>query len=274
MQTRLSPANRIKAVPNIDHWRSVAHPPALSPGGLHLWKIHTGGKGASLAPLWPLLSRQESERAGKLRFDHHRERYVRAHAGLRRILSGYLGIGPETIGFHSGEAGKPMLARGAAGLEFNLTTSGDLALVALSLGASVGVDCEQVSDRGDVVAIARKMFTPEQVSRITAAAPEDRLRQFHIAWTALEAEVKADGRDLFGHNRPAARGALRIEHCVPEPGFMAAVACERLPPVGEWVTMILEGPESLHQLSAGSCQLARCPLYPVLCTLHRVLGLG
>lgn len=217
----------------------MARPPGLSLGELHLWKIHTGCEGALLARLWPLLSRRESERAAKLRLDHHRERYVRAQAGLRMVLSGYLGVEPEAIGLQYGGAGKPFLEDTSSDLEFNLTNSGDLALVALSVGAPVGVDCEQIWDRGNIVAIADRVFTPEQAARIAAATPEDRLRQFHIAWTALEAEVKVDGRGLSSRHQPAGQDALRIEHCVPEPGFIAAVACKRLPPVGNWVTLTM-----------------------------------
>jgi len=229
----------LEVIPPIDHWHSVARPPALSSGGLHLWKLRTGCGGAPLTRLWPLLSQQESERADKLRFDHHRARYVRARAGLRMILSAYLRIEPGAIGLRYGKAGKPFLEDTSSGLEFNLTNSGDLALVALSVGTPIGVDCERIRDRGDMVAIADRMFTPEQAARIAAAPPEERLRQFHVTWTALEAEVKADGRGLLGRHRPAAQAAPRIGHCVPEPGFIAAVACERLPPVGDWVTLTL-----------------------------------
>lgn len=229
----------LPVIPGISYWRPVARPSGLAPDDLHLWKIRTGPEGMPLLRLWPLLSQQESERAWKLRFDHHRERYVRTHAGLRMILSGYIGIEPAAIGFRSTGAGKPLLEDVSSGLEFNLTTSGDLALVALSVGMSIGVDCEQIRDRGDMVAIAGKMFTPDQASRIAAAVPKDRLWQFHIAWTAIEAEVKVDGRGLLGREEPAAQDSLRIAHCVPEPGFIAAVARERLPPVGEWVTMTL-----------------------------------
>jgi len=204
-----------------------------------LWKIRAGCGGAPLARLWPLLSRRESKRAAKLRFDHHRARYIRARAGLRMILSTYLGIEPGAIGFQYGKAGKPFLEDTSSGLEFNLTNSGDLALVALSMGASIGVDCERIRDHGDVVAIADRMFTPEQAARIADATSEERLRQFHVAWTALEAEVKADGRGLLGRHRPAAQVALQIGHCAPEPGFITAVAHERLPPVGDWGTLTL-----------------------------------
>ncbi len=229
----------LEVIPPIDHWHLAARPPGLFSSGLHLWKIHTECDGAPLWRLWPLLSQLESERAAKLRFDHHRARYIRAQAGLRMVLSGYLGVEPGAIGFQYAKAGKPFLEDTSSGLEFNLTNSGDLALVAISMGAPIGADCEQVRGRMDMVAIAGRMFTPEQAARIAAATSEDRLQQFHITWTALEAEVKVDGRGLLGRHQPAAQDVLRIEHCVPEPGFIAAVACERLPPVGDWVTLTL-----------------------------------
>ena len=229
----------MQVIPKIRHWNPVTRLPALSPGGVHVWKIHTGPKGALAARSWPLLSHREWERARRLRFDHIRERYVRAQAGLRMILSRYLGITPHTIEYEYASAGKPLLKEPYSGLEFNLTTSGDLALVGLSVCNPIGVDCEQVRNCRDVVAIARRMFAPEAASAIVDAAPEDRLEQFYLGWTALEAEVKMDGRGLVGRQKPAAQGSLRIEHCVPEPGFIAAVAREHLPPVEEWVTMEL-----------------------------------
>jgi 4'-phosphopantetheinyl transferase len=124
-------------------------------------------------------------------------------------------------------------------LEFNLTTSGELALLAVSQSQPVGVDCERVRERRNLDAIARRMLTPGERSRIAAAAPHERLERFHLAWTALEAGVKEDGRGLSRRGERTARGALQIAHCVPEPGFIAAVARLALPPVREWVTMEL-----------------------------------
>jgi 4'-phosphopantetheinyl transferase len=195
--------------------------------------------GVPLARLWPLLSAGESERAGRLRFDHHRARYVRAHAALRRILSGYIGIEPRRIGLRYGAAGRPYLDGICPDLDFNLTTSGDLALVGLSLGKPVGVDCEQVRERRDMAGIAKRMFTSEEASRITVAAREERLELFHIAWTALEAEVKVDGRGLAARTQPGDLGRLQVGHCVPAPGFIAAVARRDLPPVADWIALEL-----------------------------------
>lgn len=226
-------------IPEIEHWHLVAVSPTLAPGALHLWRIRTGDDGAALSRQRPLLSPREAERANRLRIRQHRARYVRAHAGLRAILTNYIDIEPQEIVFTYGKAGKPLLDGTTSDLDFNLTTSGDLALVAISGGEPVGVDCEWVRERKDMGAIAKRMFNAEVASRIATAEPEDRFMQFHLAWTSLEAGVKADGRGLARHKEPAARGTLDIGHCVPEQGFMAAVARRDLPPVRDWMTLEL-----------------------------------
>lgn len=226
-------------IPEIKHWHPVTSRPPLPPSGLHLWKIPTGNGGATLADLSPLLSPRESDRSKKLRFIHHRERYVRAHAGLRKILAGYIKINPQDIEFKYGKAGKPLLDAPESGIEFNMTTSGDLALVAVSAREPVGVDCEQVRERISFTAIAKRMFAPDEAARIATARQDDRPKLFQLAWTALEAEVKADGRGLARHKESTAQGILDIEHCIPECGFIAAVARRYLPPVEEWMTLEL-----------------------------------
>lgn len=228
-----------RTIPEIDRWHPVTTPRVLPPGGLHLWRIRTGDDGAALSRQWPLLSQREAERANRLRFDQHRARYVRAHAGLRAILTTYIYIEPHAIDFKYVEAGKPQLDGISVEMDFNLTTSADLALVAISGGDPVGVDCEWVRERKDIVAIAKRMFSAKEASRIARAAPQDRLMLFHLAWTALEAGVKADGRGLARHREPAAQGAPDIVHCVPRQGFVAAVACRDLPPIRDWMTLEL-----------------------------------
>jgi len=230
----------LKKIPEIKHWHQVTVSPVLVPGALHLWRIRTGDDGAALSRQRPLLSPREVERANRLRIRRHQARYVRAHAGLRAILTNYIDIEPQRIVFIYATAGKPLLDGASSNLHFNLTTSGDLAMVAISRGEPVGLDCEWVRERKDMGAIAKRMFSAEEASPIaTAALEEERLMQFHLAWTSLEAGVKADGRGLGRHKEPAAQGTLDIRHCVPEHGYMAAVARRDLPPVRNWVTLEL-----------------------------------
>ncbi|MGA7979415.1 MAG: 4-phosphopantetheinyl transferase, partial [Chromatiaceae bacterium] len=91
-------------------WKTVPRAPVLPPGALHLWKIATAGQRTPSADkLWPLLSAPEMERAGRLRLELHRGRYLRAQGGLRKILASYMDRRPEALVFLRGGAGKPYL---------------------------------------------------------------------------------------------------------------------------------------------------------------------
>jgi 4'-phosphopantetheinyl transferase len=224
---------------NLIQWQSTNSAPALAPGGLHLWHIRTDCGGDSVADCLDLLGEHQRSRAHGMHHAGYRERYIRAQSGLRRILGLYLGIPPGAIDFAHGPAGKPMLERNPAGLAFNLTTTADLALVAISAGEEVGIDCERLRPRRDLDAIARRMFSSEQAQRLLETPEAGRLECFYRAWTALEADAKADGRGLF---RPRAPGAQppQVIHCIPAPGHIAAVARAALPPAGRWVALELE----------------------------------
>jgi 4'-phosphopantetheinyl transferase len=221
-------------------WDQVHRAPILRGGDLHLWKIATAGQGAPPADdLWCLLSDPEQERAARLRLTLHRERYLRAQGGLRKILASYLDRQPERLVFLRGSAGKPYLED--TPLHFNLTTSGDVALLGVSLQEPVGVDCEHMRPRTELEGVARRMFPPAVAELVIAAPYPERLGHFYLAWTALEADVKSDGRGLFGPKSEPAGDAPQIHHCIPEPGFVAAVARAQLPSVQQWRALMLEG---------------------------------
>lgn len=218
------------------HWQPAATAPAIAPGGLHLWYLHADARGDALDASLALLGERQRRRALGMAHAGYRERYIRAQAGLRRILGLYLELPPQAVGFVYGEAGKPTAVQAVGALEFNLTTTADLALVAISRGGEVGIDCEVLRPRADLVAVARRMFSPEAVRALLATPEAERLPVFYRAWTALEADSKSDGRGLFRHRPPGARPP-QIEHLIPAPGHIAAVARDTLPPRAEWLTL-------------------------------------
>ena len=185
-------------------WQPADAAPAIVPDGLHLWRIHADARGDDLDGCLGLLGERQRERAQGMSHAAYRERYIRAQAGLRRVLGLYLGCPPQTLAYKYGPVGKPAIDQADGGLEFNLTTTADLALVAISGGAEVGIDCEWIRPRRDLEAVARRMFAPAQVAELLATPPPERQAYFYRAWTALEADAKADGRGLF---RPRASGA-------------------------------------------------------------------
>ncbi|MFE0152156.1 4'-phosphopantetheinyl transferase family protein [Nonomuraea sp. NPDC059007] len=81
------------------------------------------------------------------------------------------------------------------GLDFNLSHSGEWALIAVAPeGRRVGVDVERISSDVDILELAARMYQPEEVERVRAAgAPE-----FFRLWTAKEAYIKATGVGLAG----------------------------------------------------------------------------
>jgi len=224
--------DKVKSV----QWTASAVAPRLRRGALHLWKIACDGEDTDLNDLWSHLSPREYDKAHRLRQILHRQRYVCAHAGLRRILSMYMGTRPQDIVFAYGSMGKPSIRED---LEFNMTTSADLALVAVRLEQAVGIDCEHKVSRSNMAAIAKRMFDAETARRVELAPETRKVEVFSLAWTALEASVKADGSGLFRSHDITATANLDIAHFIPAAGYMAAVAGQHLPPPSDWTTLSL-----------------------------------
>jgi 4'-phosphopantetheinyl transferase len=109
--------------------------------------------------------------------------------------------------------------------------------VALSTGAdaALGVDCEWIRPRANLPTIARRLFEPATVAALEAAPESERLERFHIAWTALEADVKCDGRGLF---RPASARNRRLPRSPISSRRRATSLLSRVPelppPVDTW----------------------------------------
>jgi 4'-phosphopantetheinyl transferase len=218
-------------------WSQAAGGLHLDAQGVHLWRIRAGPDGAEPAELWSMLSPAEQTRALRFAAQTLRDRYIRAHGGLRRILSVYLRRSPQEIAFTVSKQGKPSVLQPAAGLgrrvEFSLTGSYDLAVVAVSLDRPIGVDCELIRPRPELIGIARRMFSQQVAEALEGMPGPQRLDAFYAAWTALEAQVKADGCGLF-RPRDAAATPLTTAHVLPQSGYMAAVAREQLPATDLW----------------------------------------
>jgi 4'-phosphopantetheinyl transferase len=117
-------------------------------------------------------------------------RWAAARAGLRGILGEYLGEDPAGLRIRDG--GKPRLEPPAP-LRFNLSHSGDVAVVAVATEREVGVDVERVEER-DVERLARRMFLAAEQAAVAEA--DDALLAYHQHWVAKEAFAKATGKGL------------------------------------------------------------------------------
>jgi 4'-phosphopantetheinyl transferase len=159
--------------------------------GVHIWRAALDEDG------WPgpeRLPGAERERFDAFLRRQPASRWLAARWALRRVLASYLSEEPAAIELEVEERGKPRLRNGGE-LEFNLSHSGGLALVAVAHGRSVGVDVEVIGQRHPLA--------------------------FYEDWVRKEAHLKCLGVGLGAPPPPARVAITPIE---VSPGYAAAVA--------------------------------------------------
>ena len=149
----------------------------------------------------PVLAANEQERVRRFYFPHHGRRYAIAHSALRQILAAYKHVDPRALLFSVGEHGKPELRAGGVinpqELHFNLSHSGDLALLAVARHGAVGVDVERWRTNVQHLEIAERFFSPYERDALRALSSEDAiLRGFFSTWSRKEAYLKATGHGI------------------------------------------------------------------------------
>ena len=174
--------------------RAIAIP---APGMIDLWLIDLAIDAAAADALCTVLDAGELARAVRFAATPLRTRFVAAHASVRAILAGYLGLPPAAVPLVRDARGKPGVADGR--LSFNVSHSGDMATCAVAAGGRVGVDIELVRPVSDADKLVERYFSPREADeflRLPACVKE---RAFLGAWTRKEAFMKATGE---GMSRP------------------------------------------------------------------------
>lgn len=181
--------------------------------GVHIWRAALDEAG------WPppgRLPAEERERAGQVLRPQAARRWVASRWALRRVLASYLGQPAVEIELEESERGKPRLRTGG-GIEFSLSHSNAIALVAVSEGREVGVDVELIDPERDLCALAERALSREDAAAVRAADAPARPAAFYAAWTRHEARLKCLGTGLVSTS-------LAVESFDVAPGYAAAVA--------------------------------------------------
>ena len=168
---------------------------SLRPGALHVWRILLSQSEEVIRVLEEHLSIDEIRRAERYRHGRDRSRYIVAHGALRELLADYMAQMPRDISFGYTTTGKPFLTNkgGGSPIRFNLSHSGEWAMVGLALSTEVGIDIEQIDRDVSVEAIAERFFSRSEFEAIQGIHLEQRIAAFFSAWTRKEAYVKARG---------------------------------------------------------------------------------
>ena len=222
----------------------------LEPNAAHIWGIELDGSQHCLEQCIGWLDDVERQRAARFVREDIRQHYVLAHAGLRVVLSRYLGVNPDAVPLDRSTTGKPFLTReqrDQSAITFNLSHAHGRALIAVSNAQEVGVDLEFVRSDVEVANLSKRFFTPSEHTAIMQASEEQRASRFFRYWVAKEALLKAQGigipglpdceiffeadtvdtdvRTRLGTQFPH---TLRVRLLPCEKGWEAAVAAQRL----------------------------------------------
>ncbi|AQU85026.1 MULTISPECIES: 4'-phosphopantetheinyl transferase family protein [unclassified Halomonas] len=165
------------------------------PVGLTVWQLSLDLEAPVADEDYRLLSQTERQRACRLR--HHADvvRAVATRAALRRLLSEQTGVAPEKLVFTQNAYGKPQL-EGASGPAFNVSHSGNVALIAFAPGGAVGVDIERLRPEEELAPLHDLVLSASE-------------RRYHDSgrsalpfierWVVKEAVLKALGLGIADH---------------------------------------------------------------------------
>ena len=238
--------------------------PIASPSAGHALRVTVGavplGIGAGeRRELEAILSAAERDRAARLA-EPFRRRFVAGRGRLRRVLGAWLGADPGRLVFEAGPEGKPILAGPHADrCHFNLTHSGDAALLALSADAAVGIDLELTAlahtpawaERmaGSILAPAERAAFLEHPAALRPAA-------LLAAWVVKEAVVKGTGAGIG-----TGVGHLVIAVPPPHASLVSGTPPQRVdlaPVAPPWHVCLLDG--AVGALAALACPGSVCQL--------------
>ncbi|MEN7972578.1 MAG: 4'-phosphopantetheinyl transferase superfamily protein [Verrucomicrobiota bacterium] len=177
----------------------------LGEDSIHIWNVHLADVQDRLDALHGFLSEKERKKAARYHRDSDRRSSIAARGALRVLLSGYTGISAAEIEFNYSGNGKPFLVPPASSrlsvedacdtISFNVSHSAEWVVLAFGRNRNIGVDIEKIKREMDVMSIATRFFTPEEISLIENS--EDRHAIFFRLWARKEAYVKACGSTLF-----------------------------------------------------------------------------
>lgn len=170
---------------------------ALPEDEVHVWRTTLDMAVSDVAKLRQILSQDERERADRFHFEADRRRGVIGRGYLRLLLGQILNVPPSELRFEYDEFGKPgLMPKREPALEFNISHSGDLILIAIAIGRAVGVDVEKIRNDLDPVGIAAHFFSASECKILASLAGSDRYNAFFACWTRKEAYLKARGIGL------------------------------------------------------------------------------
>jgi 4'-phosphopantetheinyl transferase len=193
----MSAVDMLQSLGKSQSWSKGPSSPDLSTERVDVWRIPLDEPLSTFSTL-SVLSSDELSRAKRFHFEKDRLNFVRCRCALRSLLSRYLGTAARDLCFEYQRGGKPELAaqQNPRHLQFSVSHSSGMALIAVSAGHRIGVDIERVCADVDIIGLAERFLSTRECAGLRVLP--DRLREeaFFACWTRKESFLKAIGDGL------------------------------------------------------------------------------
>jgi 4'-phosphopantetheinyl transferase len=165
---------------------------------IHVWRAYLDCDETVLRQFEATLSIDEKARANRFFFLRDRNRFIATRGVLRELLGRYVNQAPARLEFDYGPHGKPTVRTEfhQPSIEFNVSHSHGVALLAFAVGRHLGVDVELVQPDFAGEKISERYFSPPEVMELRGLPPSLQDEGFFLCWTRKEAYVKARGEGL------------------------------------------------------------------------------
>jgi phosphopantetheinyl transferase len=157
-----------------------------------------------------LLSEDERSRMRSFKFASSRREYLAAHLLARTALSHCTPHAPESWLFQTNQYGKPFVDP-PSNLSFSLSRRRGLVACLVVRGCDVGVDVESIERSAEIIEIAHRVFSAQELAQLDQMSPDLRLDHAVSLWTLKEAYCKSRG---MGFSLPLQK--FSFVRCPPE----------------------------------------------------------
>jgi 4'-phosphopantetheinyl transferase len=169
-------------------------PLPLNAKAIHVWTIQLPS--LSWPDYHPLLKAAELEKAYRFKFEADQHAFIISRGVLKTVLGFYTHQLPEQIALKKNAHGKLFLQPTFQDLQFNLSHSKDLTVIAITKQTSLGIDVEYRNPIKRCDDIVSRYFSKKEQRDYQQLPKNKRLSGFYHAWTQKEAYIKAVGKGL------------------------------------------------------------------------------
>lgn len=148
---------------------------------------------SQLHELEVMLTLAERERGRRFLRLQDRIQFVLGRAVVRRICSTAFGIDPTAVEIALSQSGKPYVISPSGRLEFNISHSNGIVVIAWNGSHPVGIDVEATDESRPFQEMSRVAFSKTECAVVSAASLNKVQRTFLRIWVRKEAVLKAEG---------------------------------------------------------------------------------